>query len=190
MERISWDQYFMAQSHLLALRSTCERLTVGATIVREKRIIAGGYNGSVSGDAHCIDEGCYIVDGHCVRTVHAETNALLQCAKFGVPTEGAEMYVTHFPCLQCCKTIIQSGVKTVYYASDYKNHPYAVELFRKSGVHTKKVELESNAIDMNPNEKATYVESLLQKLEGTQVNEDQLEEYKNEAQRLFNVQKP
>ncbi|WP_404453084.1 ComE operon protein 2 [Virgibacillus necropolis] len=189
MERISWDQYFMAQSHLLALRSTCERLTVGATIVRDKRIIAGGYNGSVSGDSHCIDEGCYVVDGHCVRTVHAEANALLQCAKFGVPTEDSEMYVTHFPCLQCCKTIIQSGVRTVYYAADYKNDSYAVELFEKSGVHTQKVELESTAVDVNPGEKASYVELLLNKLEGTSIDDKQLKEYKNEAQRLFNVQK-
>lgn len=187
MERISWDQYFMAQSHLLALRSTCERLTVGATIVRDKRIIAGGYNGSVSGDSHCIDEGCYLVDGHCVRTVHAESNALLQCAKFGVPTEGGEMYVTHFPCLHCCKTIIQSGIRTVYYARDYKNDPYAVELFKKSGVHTKKVELEDNTVDVKPKEKASYVEILLNKLEETSIDQHQLKEYKNEAQRLFNV---
>ncbi len=88
MERITWDQYFMAQSHLLALRSTCTRLAVGATIVRDKRIIAGGYNGSIAGGAHCTDEGCYVIDGHCVRTIHAEMNAILQCAKFGVPTEG------------------------------------------------------------------------------------------------------
>ncbi len=66
LERIPWNQYFMAQSVLLALRSTCTRLEVGATIVRDKRIIAGGYNGSVSGDVHCVDEDCYVVDGHCV----------------------------------------------------------------------------------------------------------------------------
>ncbi|MDC3415583.1 ComE operon protein 2 [Aquibacillus salsiterrae] len=141
MERISWNQYFMAQSHLLALRSTCERLMVGATIVRDKRIIAGGYNGSVSGGVHCIDEGCYVIDGHCVRTVHAEMNALLQCSKFGVATDGAEIYVTHFPCLQCSKAIIQSGIKKVYYASDYKNHPYSLELFKDSHVQVEKVEL-------------------------------------------------
>src|SRR5690625_7423009 len=87
MKRISWHQYFMTQSHMIALRSTCERLPVGATIVRDNRMIAGGYNGSVSGSAHCIDEGCYLVDGHCVRTIHAEMNAILQCAKFGVQTE-------------------------------------------------------------------------------------------------------
>ena len=76
MERISWDQYFMTQSHLLSLRSTCTRLAVGATIVRDKRIIAGGYNGSIKGGVHCIDDGCYVIDNHCVRTIHAEMNAL------------------------------------------------------------------------------------------------------------------
>ncbi|MDM5330945.1 ComE operon protein 2 [Neobacillus sp. CF12] len=147
MERISWDQYFMAQSHLLALRSTCTRLTVGATIVRDKRIIAGGYNGSIAGGDHCIDKGCYVIDNHCVRTIHAEMNALLQCAKFGVPTADSEIYVTHFPCLQCCKAIIQAGIKTVYYAEDYKNHPHAVELFQQASVKTEKVELKESVID-------------------------------------------
>ncbi|GAA4073945.1 ComE operon protein 2 [Amphibacillus indicireducens] len=148
MERISWKQYFMSQSHLIALRSTCERLTVGATIVRDNRIIAGGYNGSVSGSDHCIDEGCYMIDGHCVRTVHAETNAILQCAKFGVQTDGAEIYVTHFPCLQCCKSIIQAGIKTVYYATDYRNHPYASELFKDAGVKVELIPLEKETMQL------------------------------------------
>ena len=138
----------MAQTHLIALRSTCERLTVGATIVRDKRIIAGGYNGSVSGSAHCVDEGCYVIDGHCVRTIHAEMNAILQCAKFGVATDKAEIYVTHFPCLQCCKSIIQAGIVKVYYAKDYKNHPYALELFEEAGVGTEHVPLDAAAIDL------------------------------------------
>ncbi len=140
----------MSQSHLLALRSTCERLMVGATIVRDKRIIAGGYNGSVSGSTHCIDEGCYVIEGHCVRTVHAEINALLQCAKFGVPTSGADIYVTHFPCLQCSKSLIQAGIQTVFYATDYKNHPYAEELLENAGVRVEKVELEQTSIDLLP----------------------------------------
>jgi dCMP deaminase len=147
VNRISWNQYFMAQSHLLALRSTCTRLTVGATIVRDKRIIAGGYNGSIAGGDHCIDKGCYVIDNHCVRTIHAEINALLQCAKFGVPTSEAEIYVTHFPCLPCCKALIQAGIKTVYYAMDYKNHPYAIELFEQANVKTEKVELIEQVID-------------------------------------------
>ncbi|WP_221565696.1 ComE operon protein 2 [Alkalihalobacillus sp. TS-13] len=163
MGRISWNQYFMAQSSLLALRSTCERLAVGATIVRDKRIIAGGYNGSISGGVHCRDEGCYVIDGHCVRTIHAEMNALLQCTKFGVPTEGAEIYVTHFPCLQCCKAIIQSGIKKVYYAADYKNHPYAIDLFEQSGVETELVELQDQ-YDLTSHAKRDFTAELLEQL--------------------------
>lgn len=186
MERISWNQYFMAQSHLLALRSTCERLMVGATIVRDKRIIAGGYNGSVSGGIHCIDEGCLVIDGHCVRTVHAEINALLQCAKFGVATDGAELYVTHFPCLQCCKSIIQSGIKKVFYASDYKNNSYAVELFQAAGVYTEKVVLQQVAVELRKQEKKAYIDDLLQKLDNASLDPEELLEMKGEAERLFN----
>lgn len=95
-KRIDWDQYFMVQAALLASRSTCTRLSVGAVLVRDKRIIGSGYNGAVAGDEHCIDVGCYLRDGHCVRTIHAEMNALLQCAKFGTSTDGAMVYVTDF----------------------------------------------------------------------------------------------
>lgn len=140
-ERIPWDQYFMGQSLLLSLRSTCTRLAVGATIVRDKRIIAGGYNGSVSGDVHCIDEGCYLVDDHCVRTIHAEMNAILQCAKFGVGTDGAEIYVTHFPCLQCTKMILQAGIKKIHYLKDYRNDEYAIKLIEQAGASVHQVKL-------------------------------------------------
>lgn len=185
MNRISWDQYFMAQSHLLSLRSTCTRLMVGATIVRDKRIIAGGYNGSISGDVHCIDDGCYVVDNHCVRTIHAEVNALLQCAKFGVPTEGAEIYVTHFPCLNCCKAIIQSGIKNVYYANDYKNNPYAVELFTNAGVTVKQVELEEMILDLKSSEKLAFTAELLQKLADAGVSDEEMRNLHDQANRLY-----
>ncbi|MGM0124339.1 ComE operon protein 2 [Enterococcus sp. AZ194] len=142
MERIPWDQYFMAQAVLLSLRSTCTRLEVGATLVRDKRIIAGGYNGSVSGDVHCVDEDCYIVDGHCLRTIHAEMNALLQCAKFGIPTDGSEIYVTHFPCLACTKAILQAGVKTIHYLHDYHNNEYAISLIEQVGASVHQVKLD------------------------------------------------
>ncbi|WP_188206218.1 ComE operon protein 2 [Alkalibacillus aidingensis] len=185
MERISWDQYFMSQSQLLALRSTCERLSVGATIVRDKRVIAGGYNGSVSGGVHCIDEGCKVVDGHCVRTIHAEANAILQCAKFGVATEGAEMYVTHFPCLNCCKTIIQSGIKKIFYAYDYKNSSYGIELLNDAGVEFEKVELDYLHIDTNTKDKLYFISSLLEKLEARGVESEELKELRLEANKLF-----
>jgi dCMP deaminase len=185
MNRISWDQYFMAQSHLIALRSTCERLSVGATIVRDKRIIAGGYNGSVAGGTHCIDEGCYVIDSHCVRTIHAEMNAIIQCAKFGVPVEGAEIYVTHFPCLQCCKGIIQSGIKRVYYSQDYKNHPYAIELFSGANVTVEQVELEEMIIDTKNKEKLELVASMIEKLSKAGVPEVEIKELYEQASTLF-----
>jgi dCMP deaminase len=185
MGRISWDQYYMAQSHLLALRSTCERLAVGATIVRDKRIIAGGYNGAISGGTHCIDEGCYVIDNHCVRTIHAEMNAIIQCAKFGVPTAGAEIYVTHFPCLQCCKGIIQSGIKTVYYAVDYKNHPYAIELFKQADVRVEQVELEEMIIDTKNKEKLQLLASLISRLSEAGIPEEEIKELYEQANQLF-----
>ncbi len=174
----------MAQSSLLALRSTCERLSVGATIVRDKRIIAGGYNGSISGGVHCRDEGCYVIDGHCVRTIHAEMNALLQCAKFGVPTTGAEIYVTHFPCLQCCKAIIQSGIKKVYYASDYKNHPYAIELFEQSGVETELVILEEQ-YDLTSKSKKELTEALLDELMKSHTDPETVQKYREQFNTLY-----
>ena len=146
MQRISWDEYFMAQSHLLSLRSTCSRLSVGATIVKDKRIVSGGYNGSIKGDEHCIDVGCKVVEGHCVRTIHAEINAILQCSKFGVGTEGAKIYVTHFPCLNCTKSIIQAGIKEICYANDYRNNEYARELLEKSGVVVRKIDYDVNNV--------------------------------------------
>lgn len=149
MTRIEWNQYFMAQSFLLSTRSTCTRLSVGATIVRDKRIIAGGYNGSIAGGDHCIDKGCYVIDNHCVRTIHAEMNAILQCAKFGVPTEGAEIYVTHFPCIHCTKAIIQAGIKAIYYAEDYKNHPFALELLEQAGVKVEKVHFDQSVFNIS-----------------------------------------
>ncbi|MGC4375964.1 ComE operon protein 2 [Fictibacillus sp. Mic-4] len=184
MSRISWNEYFMAQSHLLSYRSTCTRLAVGATIVRDKRIIAGGYNGSISGGVHCIDEGCYVIDGHCVRTIHAEMNALLQCAKFGVPTAGAEMYVTHFPCLHCCRSIIQSGIKKIYYAKDYKNHPYAIEQFKEAGVYLEQVEFNEYQLHPAYKEQAELVKELLEALK-EQTSGEKYEKFKEKANQLF-----
>ncbi|WP_018661389.1 ComE operon protein 2 [Heyndrickxia acidiproducens] len=185
MERLSWNQYFLAQSHLLSYRSTCSRLAVGATIVRDKRIIAGGYNGSIAGDEHCIDEGCYVIDGHCVRTIHAEMNAILQCAKFGVATKDAEIYVTHYPCLQCTKAIIQAGIKSVYYARDYRIHPYAAELFKKAGVHVEHVPFQPESLDIHAREKADLIEQLFKVAKEHGAGSDVLEDLLQKAESLF-----
>lgn len=148
-ERMSWQEYYANQSILLASRSTCTRLSVGALIVRDNRVIASGYNGSVSGETHCIDEGCLIQEGHCVRTIHAEVNAVLQCAKYGIATQGSEVYVTHFPCLNCTKTLIQAGIKRVNYIEDYRNNPYALELLAKSQVELHKIDIKKDRDDTN-----------------------------------------
>ncbi|EHO54014.1 ComE operon protein 2 [Lentilactobacillus kisonensis F0435] len=149
-KRIKWDQYFMMQAVLLASRSTCERLSVGAVIVRDKRIIAGGYNGSVAGDDHCIDVGCYLVDGHCVRTIHAEMNAILQCAKFGESTDGAEIYVTDFPCLQCTKMLLQAGIRKINYLRNYHNDSYAQKLIQLKDITLNKINLTQSDMDRVP----------------------------------------
>ncbi|MFD1440662.1 deoxycytidylate deaminase [Lacticaseibacillus hegangensis] len=134
--RESWDQYFMQLATVVAQRSTCERATVGALLVVDHRIIATGYNGSISGDPHCDDAGHLMRDGHCIRTLHAEMNAILQCAENGVSTRGAAVYVTYYPCLNCTKALIQAGVTRVYYAHDYRNDPYAVQLFEEHHIKT------------------------------------------------------
>lgn len=141
MSRIDWKQYFLAQASVVALRSTCTRLSVGAVIVKDNRMIATGYNGSISDGDHCLDQGCHIVDNHCIRTIHAEVNAIIQCARFGVSTENTDIYVTYFPCIHCTKQIIQAGVKRVYYGDDYKNNPLAIELMQEAGLYVEKVKL-------------------------------------------------
>ncbi len=103
----------------VARRSTCPRAAVGAVIVRDKRILTTGYNGSPRGLAHCTDVGCLMVNDHCVRTLHAEQNAIIQGALHGVDVSGSTLYVTHQPCLVCAKMIINAGIERVVYGGDY-----------------------------------------------------------------------
>lgn len=120
--RPSWDSYFMKLATEVARMSTCDRLRVGCVLVKDKRIIATGFNGSISGQPHCDEEGhIYNSEGRCVRTIHAEQNALLQCAKYGISCEGATAYVTHEPCEHCLKLLIQAGIKQIVYLHEYKN---------------------------------------------------------------------
>ncbi|EKK20287.1 dCMP deaminase [Fructilactobacillus florum 8D] len=149
-ERIPWDQYFILQAILIASRSTCKRRSVGAVLVRNKRVIACGYNGSVAGDDHCLDVGCYLVNNHCERTIHAEMNAILQCAKFGESTDGAVIYVTDFPCLQCTKMLLQAGITAIKYVREYHNDPYAEQLLQKKQVQATQVMIDQQQFDNLP----------------------------------------
>lgn len=141
-KRLDWDSYFMLSALFLASRSTCSRAQVGTLLVKDKRIIASGYNGSVHGEEHCDDVGHLMVDNHCIRTVHSEVNAITQCAKFGVETNGAKVYVTHFPCLNCTKTLIQAGVDEVFYLNDYRVDDYAMKLLTQTGIKLTKITLD------------------------------------------------
>jgi len=105
----------------VATRSTCNRKHVGAVIVRDRTILSTGYNGSLRGAPHCIDVGCEMENAHCVRTVHAEANAVAQAARNGVKIDGGEAYITASPCLTCFKLLANSGITTIYYNEFYRD---------------------------------------------------------------------
>jgi len=121
MTRVSWERYFMNLAVQAATRSTCPRKHVGAVIVRDKTVLSTGYNGSLRGAPHCTDVGCLMENGHCVRTVHAEANALVQAAFNGIRLEGAEIYVTASPCFHCFKLIVNAGIRSVHYGELYRD---------------------------------------------------------------------
>ncbi len=119
-QRASWDEYFMKIAEQIATRATCDRKHVGAVIVRDRSILATGYNGSLIGLPHCDDEGHMMEDGHCVRTVHAEANALAQAARNGVRIDGSSIYVTASPCFTCFKLLANAGIRRIVYGEFYR----------------------------------------------------------------------
>ncbi|MFH0990354.1 MAG: dCMP deaminase family protein [bacterium] len=119
--RVDWHEYFMNIAEQVATRSTCDRKHVGAVIVRDKTILSTGYNGSLRGAPHCDDAGHDMESGHCVRTVHAEANAVAQAAKHGVAINDSEIYVTASPCLTCFKLAANAGIRVVYYKEFYQD---------------------------------------------------------------------
>ena len=155
MTRPSWDEYFMDMATFVAKRSTCTRKKLGAVLVKNKRVIATGYNGAPPGQAHCDDAGCFVVsttqkiDGkeitkdHCIRTLHAELNAILQCSQHGIQTNDSTLYVMCNPCYHCAKSIITSGIKRVVYNDDYFHDDgldhKAIEMMKECGVIVEKI---------------------------------------------------
>lgn len=119
MGRMTRDTMLMKIASIAAERGTCTRLSVGAVVAREGRVISQGYVGSPPGIRHCNVFGCLIVDGHCIRTTHAEMNALLFAARYGIGTYGAELYVTHSPCYTCAKAAITAGISRIVYGALY-----------------------------------------------------------------------
>ena len=121
MARSSWDQYFMDIARQVATRATCDRKHVGAVLVRDRTILSTGYNGSIRGMPHCDEVGHMMENGHCVATVHAEANAILQAAKNGVRIDGATLYTTASPCWPCFKLIANSGCVRIVYGEFYRD---------------------------------------------------------------------
>jgi dCMP deaminase len=119
--RSDWHDYFMEVAHVVATRATCDRRKVGAVIVRDRMILSTGYNGSIRGLPHCDEAGHMMEDGHCVATIHAEANAILQAARNGVRIEDAEIYTTASPCWNCFKMIANSGIRRIYYGAFYRD---------------------------------------------------------------------
>jgi len=146
--RPSWDEYFLKVAMLVSERSTCPRMHCGCVLVRDKQILSTGYNGSIPGDAHCDDAGCLVVDNHCLRTIHAEMNAILQCSSHGVSTKNAIAYVTNMPCTNCAKALITAGIKEVVIFSDYHD-TLAEDFFSKANVPIKRIKKPKNTIDYN-----------------------------------------
>ncbi len=119
--RVPWDEYFMNIAQVVSSRSTCPRKYVGAVIVRNRTILSTGYNGSIRGMPHCSDVGHMMENGHCVATIHAESNAILQAARNGVTIEGAAIYVTASPCWNCFKACVNAGIVRICYGEFYRD---------------------------------------------------------------------
>ncbi|KAF0218937.1 MAG: dCMP [Geobacteraceae bacterium] len=145
MTRPGWDEYFMEITHLVAKRSTCLRRQVGAVLVKDKNILATGYNGAPSGVAHCLDVGCLrekmrIPSGErheLCRGLHAEQNAIIQAAKHGTNIDGSTLYCTTMPCVICAKMIINAGISRIVYEEGYADQ-LAAEMVQESGVRVEK----------------------------------------------------
>jgi dCMP deaminase len=146
-ERLTWQQYFMTITRQVAERSTCLRAKVGAVIVRDKNILATGYNGAPSGLPHCTEVGCLIYESrdpngelveNCFRTIHAEINAIAQAAKNGAGIRDAEIFVTHTPCIHCVKVLINTGIRLIHYEKPYRLDSI-LEILKPTGVRVERV---------------------------------------------------
>lgn len=147
--RLSWDEYFMTITRQVAERSTCTRAKVGAVIVRDRSILATGYNGSPAGMPHCTEVGCLIYESrtptgdleqNCFRTIHAEINAIAQAAKNGASIRDASIYITHTPCIHCLKVLVNTGIRAIFYEKPYKLDTVA-DIIAHTGVKLQQVKM-------------------------------------------------
>lgn len=148
MQRPSWPEYFMAITKLVATRSTCLRRHVGAILVKDKRILASGYNGAPSGLKHCEEVGCLRTDSsipsgerhELCRGLHAEQNVIIQAAYHGISIKDAILYCTNKPCVICTKMIINAGITKIYYEDGYDD-PLSDQMLREAGLEIERLTL-------------------------------------------------
>jgi dCMP deaminase len=134
----------MKIAYAVSERSTCDRAFVGSVLVLDKRILTTGFNGSPAGQPHCDEIGHLIVDSHCVRTIHAETNAIIQAALHGVSTKGATCYVTHFPCINCTKALINAGITRLVYDKAYRLDENALSFLETANIEICQVDFQND----------------------------------------------
>ena len=135
--RLDWDEYFMSIALLASQRSPCQRLHVGSVIVKNNRLVSMGYNGFIPGAPHI----SRVVNNHEQSIIHSEINAITDCAKRGTSLEGANIYVTHFPCINCFRSIASCGIKEIIYLEDYKNDQIVEELAGDANIIIRKMQL-------------------------------------------------
>jgi len=141
LQRKDWHEYFMDIAEMVSTRSTCDRKNIGAVIVKQRTILSTGYNGSIRGRPHCSEIGCDMENGHCVATIHAEANAIIQAAKNGVAINEAEIYTTASPCWNCFKLIANSGIKKIYYGEFYRDERI-IRVADEIGMELKHIQIE------------------------------------------------
>lgn len=134
-DRISWTNYFCEITKLIAKRSPCSRLNVGCILVKDNRIISTGYNGFLPNAPH----NSIVIDNHEQATVHAEQNCIADCSKRGINTNEAIAYITHYPCINCYKILVASGIKEINYIEEYKKNPIIEEINKNIDVIIKKI---------------------------------------------------
>jgi dCMP deaminase len=134
--RPTWDEYFKQITYLVSTRSSCEKLNVGCLFVKDNRIIAQGYNGYIAGCEHKM----VIKDNHNIGTIHAEQNAITDCAKRGVSCDKCVAYISHYPCFNCMKLMVSCGICEIKYIDDYKNDPLVNDLANEAKIQIKKLE--------------------------------------------------
>jgi dCMP deaminase len=135
ISRLNWDDYFIEIAQVTAKRSACERLQVGCVLVKDKRIISQGYNGFLPGCPH----QSILRNNHEEATVHAEQNAVADCAKRGVSCKGSTAYITHYPCIICTRLLLAAGIESIKYLHDYKNDPLVVVFTNQLNVDVEKM---------------------------------------------------